>query len=130
MGQYHRVVNLTKKEYLNHYNLGAGAKVWEQAYPGMLVGTAMLLLMQQPDGRGGGDTTTGISGSWHGDHIVMIGDYAEPDDMNAVNAQNVHREIQDGNEYTDVSDAIMDVITKEFGYTVTGTGWKDIVEPK
>jgi hypothetical protein len=65
MGQYWKVVNLDKKEYLDPHKLGAGLKLWEQLanYPG--TGTALIVLCAaMPEARGGGDLD--LEDNWHG----------------------------------------------------------------
>lgn len=88
MGQYHKVVNLDKREFLNPHGMGTGAKSAEFAFPkGGVMGAAMIGLMVAPEHRGGGDITGEHAGRWHGDRVVVIGDYAEradlPDEFNA-----------------------------------------------
>jgi len=56
MGQYWKVVNLDKREYVSPHKLGAGLKLWEQVanHPG--TGTALVILCAaQREVRGGGD---------------------------------------------------------------------------
>jgi hypothetical protein len=111
MGQYWVLVNLDKKEYVNQYNVGCGAKLYEQlANAG--VGQAMVILCAaMPEARGGGDfdleenwhgperTFPEYNGSpgpmpedystiarrtigrWAGDRIALVGDYAEDTDL-------------------------------------------------
>lgn len=65
MGQYWKVVNLDKREYLDQYKLGAGAKLWEQLanHPG--TGAALIILCAaMPKTRGGGDFD--LETNWHG----------------------------------------------------------------
>jgi len=90
MGQYYKVVNLDKKEYLHPHELGVGLKIWEQiaSWPGTTVGL-FLLLTNHPEPRGGGDLPEReeapelyeVLGRWVGDRVVIIGDYAERDDL-------------------------------------------------
>lgn len=98
MGQYHVTVNLDKKQYLMPHKLGDGLKLLEQAGSSGGVSDALLLLLAVSNGRGGGDvvdypdeqrmnyresTIPEIIGSWGGDRIAVIGDYAEPTDLPA-----------------------------------------------
>lgn len=86
MGQYWAVVNLTKRETIDHYRLGHGAKLWEHVanHPG--TGAALLVLCaNQVEQRGGGDLD--LDENWHGPERTfpahnaspgpMPGDYAE-----------------------------------------------------
>lgn len=68
MGQYHRPVNLTTNEYLHPHDLDDGLKLLELGESGC--GTmAALALMLAP------------GGSWHGERIAIVGDYAEDTDL-------------------------------------------------
>ena len=65
MGQYWRTVNLDKKEWINCYDLGAGAKLWEQVANSPSIGTALqILIANMPEVRGGGDLD--MDSNWHG----------------------------------------------------------------
>lgn len=110
MGQYHMVVNLDKREYLNPHHLGCGLKLWEQLANGGIGGTggALIVLLACSNGRGGGDFDTDTNwhgpergdlsgpgpmpddyptiarrtiGRWAGDRIAVVGDYAEDKDL-------------------------------------------------
>jgi hypothetical protein len=86
MGQYHYVANLDKKQYLHPHRFDDGLKLMEfGASPGgTMTALAILLAEQSKDGgRGGGDIrhdAEGLVGSWSGDRIAIVGDYAEPAD--------------------------------------------------
>jgi hypothetical protein len=79
MGQYYKIVNVKKKQYLNPHTFGDGAKLMEfsMSASGVLAGLAILLA--DGNGRGGGDLNSEneIVGSWAGDNIVVAGDYAD-----------------------------------------------------
>jgi len=95
MGQYWKVVNLDKREYLNPHTLGAGIKLWEQLanHPGP--GTALIILCAaMPERRGGGDLALSSDedpsyeavakrtiGRWSGNRIALVGDYACDEDL-------------------------------------------------
>ena len=110
MGQYWRVVNLDKKEFLNPYAMDSGAKLWEQL--ANRVGDALIVLCAaMPEPRGGGDLDLEANwhgpertfqehnlgpgpmpeaypaiarrtvGRWAGDRIALVGDYAEAGDL-------------------------------------------------
>jgi len=64
MGQYHVLVNYDKKEVVEPYGLGLGAKQVEQlgAFKGTIADAMYLLVMTSP-ARGGGDLPmTSVSG--------------------------------------------------------------------
>jgi hypothetical protein len=79
MGQYYKIVNIKKKQYITPHRFGDGAKLMEFAMSanGVLAGLAILLA--DGNGRGGGDLNSDneIVGSWAGDNIVVAGDYAD-----------------------------------------------------
>lgn len=65
MGQYWKIVNLDKKEFVMPHRLGTGLKLWEQLanHPG--TGAALVILCAaMPDARGGGDFD--LDSNWHG----------------------------------------------------------------
>ncbi len=79
MGQYYKIVNIKKKQYISPYTFGDGSKLMEfsMSANGVLAGLAILL--SDGNGRGGGDlnSNNSIVGSWSGDNIVIAGDYAD-----------------------------------------------------
>ena len=83
MGQYWKVANLDKREYVDPHKLGTGLKLWEQLanHPG--TGAALVILCAaMPEPRGGGGLTPNeIVGRWAGDRIALVGDYAERGDL-------------------------------------------------
>lgn len=108
MGQYWKLVNLDKREFVEPHKLGCGLKLWEQIanHPG--TGVAMqILCADMPEPRGGGDLDLDVNwhgpergdmggagpmpeeypaiasrtiGRWVGDRVALIGDYAEEGD--------------------------------------------------
>lgn len=92
MGQYHAIYNLDRKESFS--GLCCGAKLWEKASD--INALALLVLMCNSNGRGGGDLIAEdgdkkhaaaikkISGRWSGDRIVVQGDYAKPTDTSFI----------------------------------------------
>ena len=79
MGQYYKIVNIKKKQYITPHTFGDGSKLMEfsMSANGVLAGLAILLA--DGNGRGGGDlhSENDIVGSWVGDNIVVAGDYAD-----------------------------------------------------
>ena len=75
MGQYFRAVNLDKKEYVDAWKIGNGAKLWEWCVNN-IAGIFPFLLRKSDEG-GGGDIYKAYqtAGRWAGDRIVLIGDY-------------------------------------------------------
>lgn len=61
MGQYYKAVNIDKREYLLPHSFNCGFKLMESCYVGNDFVNAMTAL---------------LSGPWHGDQVMYIGDYA------------------------------------------------------
>jgi len=87
MGQYYRIVNLDKKQYIKPHDFNDGAKLMEFALSGDGTMAALAVLLADGNGRGGGDmhSQDALVGSWAGDRVVITGDYADngkfvPDD--------------------------------------------------
>jgi hypothetical protein len=104
MGQYHYIVNTTKKEYINPHAFSQGLKLleWSQSMGG--TNTALAILLSNSNGRGGGDLHSEhpIIGSWANDNIVVAGDYAGPLDAGEPEGENLYSRCSNG-EYKDVS---------------------------
>lgn len=67
MGQYHKVFNIDKKECLEPWNFGCGAKIAEWCSGTSPVSKATMMLLACSNGRGGGDfQEIGSSAAWHG----------------------------------------------------------------
>lgn len=123
MGQYYRIVNLDKKEWLNPHRFGDGAKLLEfgDSATGTMLGLAVLLA--DGNGRGGGDLDernddAGLIGSWAGDRIVIAGDYADEGRYEQEAAgQNLYATVKPGSalvlptqRWTDISDRVLRVL--------------------
>lgn len=67
MGQYYKIVNLDKEEYLRCYDYDCGAKLMESSYITSDLDTNdyMATLSHL------------IEGEWKGDRVLMVGDYAD-----------------------------------------------------
>lgn len=80
MGQYWKVVNLDKREYVLPHKLGTGLKLWEQLanHPG--TGAALIVLCAaMPEARGGGDFD--LDENWHGPERTFPAHNATPGPM-------------------------------------------------
>ena len=107
MGQYHKVYNVDKGELINAHGINNGLKLVEQIGHDMSTSTALFLLLANSNGRGGGDVEEHeLIGAWAGDRIVIQGDYAEEGDRGY---------IKDVEGYTDISEAVNDMLTKTMG---------------
>lgn len=80
MGQYWKLVNLDKKEYVDPHKVGTGLKLWEQLvnHPG--TGAALIVLCAaMPEQRGGGDLD--MEQNWHGPERQFPRDNMNPGPM-------------------------------------------------
>jgi hypothetical protein len=79
MGQYYKVVNTTKGQYLKPHTFGSGAKLMEFSSDGMSIMQGLAILLADGNNRGGGDlySDNPLIGSWAGDSVIVTGDYAD-----------------------------------------------------
>lgn len=129
MGQYWIPVNLTKKQFVHPHKLGSGLKLWEMLANTPGVGAALIILTAaMPEPRGGGDLNQDpIIGSWAGDRIVIIGDYADDGDLIPHDGDVPASELYsatDTSAFTDVTDAVCRVIERELEGKFVGDGWR------
>jgi len=93
MGQYHKIVNLDKFEYISPDGLGVGVKALEQLGSAASTQEALFMLLMCSNGRGGGDVRAvdphNMIGRWAGDRIAVVGDYAEADDIDGIDVSTV-----------------------------------------
>lgn len=121
MGQYHILVNYDKKEVVEPYEIGLGAKQVEQlgAFKGTLADAMYLLMMTSP-ARGGGDLPmTCVSGRWAGDRVMVVGDYTEDSDVPSI--PNVSK-LYNG-DYLNISNQVAEALQVAFGRDVRESFW-------
>ena len=110
MGQYYKIVNIKKKQYITPHTFGDGAKLMEfsMSASGVLAGLAILLA--DGNGRGGGDlhSENDIIGSWAGDNIVIAGDYADAGKFVKEAGQNLYEVAS--NEGEDISVKVLEAL--------------------
>jgi hypothetical protein len=127
MGQYHKIVNLDKKEVVHPYNLGLGAKQYEQTGQNGSMSDALYLLVMTSPARGGGDWESfpALSGRWVGDRVVVLGDYTEDSDLKQY--ANFGKLYHQSEDWTDISDEVAQALGKVFGFEIDleQTGWRD-----
>lgn len=87
MGQYYKILNLDKRQYIHPHRFRDGMKLLEfgSSACGTMCGLAVLLA--EGNGRGGGDLPGGhpIIGSWARCRIVVAGDYADREEGSDLN---------------------------------------------
>ncbi len=108
MGQYHKLYNIDKKEYVNGHNINNGLKLMEQCGWDKSTSTGLWLLLANSNGRGGGDALKHpLVGSWAGDKIVVQGDYAEPGDPSFIAEEELE-------EFEDISSQVKMMLDAEY----------------
>ena len=116
MGQYYKIVNIKKKQYITPHTFGDGSKLMEfsMSANGVLAGLAILLA--DGNGRGGGDlhSENDIVGSWSGDNIVVAGDYADAGKFVKESDQTLYEVAS--NEGEDISLKVLDALFDDSYY--------------
>lgn len=138
MVQYHLTVNLDKREYLHPHRLGDGLKLLEQANSKGGIMVALHILLACSNNRGGGDFPGNdqLIGSWAGDRIAIIGDYAKAADLPEHNASNIYylcleEYLSEAPPewksvfYRDISDDVLPLVEAACDVVITGKGWRD-----
>lgn len=115
MGQYHYIVNLTKKQFIHPHRIGSGLKILEQIGWEASPSTALFLLLASSNGRGGGDAAHHpLVGHWAGDRIAVVGDYSEAGDITS-----------EGYDGPDAA-AVVKAILSDDPLVLMAEGWRDI----
>jgi len=79
MGQYYRIVNVTKREVIVPSTFNDGLKIMEFGTSGDGTMFAMAMLMNDGYGDGcGEEIESELIGSWAGDKVIVAGDYGTP----------------------------------------------------
>ena len=104
MGQYHKLYNIDRKEYVHAHRIGCGLKLLEQIGDVQTTATAAFLLVANSNDRGSGDAPPHpYIGRWAGDRIVVQGDYAEAGDKGYINEADL-------NTYVDISAGVLEML--------------------
>ena len=117
VGQYHLVVNLSRKEFLDPDKLGCGLRARQQIASRAATPQALFILLLCSNGRGGGDLLRhhqgDVIGRWRGDSIAVVGDYAENGDLPAkFKAETLYERCRAG-QFTDVTDLVAPILKAE-----------------
>jgi len=122
MGQYYKIVNLDKKQYIVPHACNDGAKLMEFGLSSLGTMSCLAILLANGNGRGGGDlhSQDPIIGSWAGDRIVITGDYADKGGKGCFVPKGAGPIEYDGKEYEEYT-----------LYTLADTefGWEDVSIP-
>lgn len=115
MGQYHKLVNLDKKEFVHPHRIGNGMKLLEQVGFERSTSTALFMLLACSNGRGGGDFNDHeLIGRWAGDRIAIIGDYSEYVDIPGINAEEIYKQLEEDSSWKDISIEVQNMLNMEF----------------
>ena len=116
MGQYYKIVNIKKKQYISPHTFGDGSKLMEFSMSANGVLAGLSILLADGNGRGGGDlhSENDIVGSWAGDNIVVAGDYAEAGKFVKEPEQNLYEVASSEGE--DISVKVLDALFDDSYY--------------
>lgn len=81
MGQYHVIVAPDARQFLKPHKLGTGLKAWEQLANPLLASGLVAMLAADPGEAPADLPGFAGRGSWAGQRILAIGDYAEDRDI-------------------------------------------------
>lgn len=114
MGQYHKLVNLDKKEIVDPWQLGLFLKQYEHTgCEGSLADAIYLLVMSSPASGGGDWPMTSVSGRWCGDRVVVLGDYTEQVPGYEGDAKSLY---SDSESWSDISPEVMEGLSQVWGF--------------
>ena len=117
MGQYHKLVNLDKKEVVEPHDIGLFSKQYEHTGTDASLADAIYLLVMSSPASGGGDwPITDVSGRWCGDRVVVLGDYTEKDSIRGYegDASTLYSESQ---KWLNISEQVRDAFALVFPIT-------------
>ena len=112
MGQYHKLINITKKEYIVGHDIGINLKHYEQiGFEGSMADVLYCLMIAQGnDYRGGGDVSGHRAiGRWAGDQVAIVGDYYEEKKDNP-KYRNLYHIVDDDRHYKNISPSIRSML--------------------
>ena len=112
MGQYHKLINITKKEYIVGHDIGINLKHYEQiGFEGSMADVLYCLMIAQGnDYRGGGDVSGHKAiGRWAGDHVAIVGDYYTEEGDN-YKYKNLYDIVEDDRHYKNISPSIRSML--------------------
>ena len=108
MGQYHKLINITKKEFVVGHDIGINLKHYEQiGFEGSMADVLYCLMIAQGNERRGGGDVDGHKaiGRWAGDQVAIVGDYYTEDTDNPF-LKNLYDIVEDDKHYKNISSSI------------------------
>ena len=112
MGQYHKLINITKKEYIVGHDIGINLKHYEQiGFEGSMADVLYCLMIAQGnDYRGGGDVSGHKAiGRWAGDQVAIVGDYYTEEGDN-YKYKNLYHIVESDRHYKNISPSIRSML--------------------
>ena len=112
MGQYHKLFNITKKEFVVGHDIGINLKHYEQiGFEGSMADVLYCLMIAQGDDRRGGGDVSGhkLIGHWTGDPVAIVGDYYTEDTDNR-SYKNLYDIVEDDKHYKNISPSIRSML--------------------
>jgi hypothetical protein len=112
MGQYHKLINTTKKEFVSGWDIGMMQKHYEQiGFRGSMADVLYCLVISQGNEKRGGGDTDGhdFIGHWTGDDIAVVGDYyTESSDY--YKYRDLYDKVEEDENYTNISSSIRSML--------------------
>ena len=112
MGQYHKLINITKKEFVVGHDIGIMAKHYEQiGFEGSMADVLYCLMIAQGDDRRGGGDVSGhkLIGHWTGNNVAIVGDYYD-EDTDKFEYRNLYDEVESDKDYKNISPSIRSML--------------------
>lgn len=131
MGQYHTLCRLDKRQHLENYTLGAGAKMLEQIGGSAMAG-ALALACATGFGTHARDLPWVAKGIWAGKPLASIGDYTEPTDLvdhPALTAGNTTEAEVRANPGTNIATRFLPALERAQNMRMVGTSWATTASP-
>tara|TARA_R110000824_G_C14775755_1_gene631422 strand:- start:38 stop:502 length:465 start_codon:yes stop_codon:yes gene_type:complete len=113
MGQYHKLINITKKEYIVGHDIGINLKHYEQiGFEGSMADVLYCLMIAQGnDPRGGGDVSGHkYIGRWTGDDVAIVGDYYDDELGDNHKYYKLYDEVEADKDYKNISPSIRSML--------------------
>lgn len=113
MGQYHKLINITKKEYIVGHDIGINLKHYEQiGFEGSMADVLYCLMIAQGnDPRGGGDVSGHkYIGRWTGDDVAIVGDYYDCELGDNHKYYKLYDEVEADKDYKNISPSIRSML--------------------
>lgn len=111
MGQYFRLINYDKKEYIDAWDFHQGAKLWEWCVNDHC--RLLPFLLRQSNEGGGGDIQKAFywAGHWANNRIALVGDYDQSGDFQLAEFEfkDISKEVaEEFNDFIDIKEMMLE----------------------